>query len=445
MRIRLAVLVVAGTLMSPSASFAQAPNTGQPPSSSSPYLDPVSGLTLEDAIARALEHEPSLQAMRTDIEVARGDRLQAGLRPNPSISMTQQKEPVGTDSQTQIGVQWPLELFRRAGRVQVAERDIVVRRAAITQRERLLAWDVREEYGAALVAIRRLSVTDDLIRTTARQHVLVSARVEAGSAPPLERDMLRVEVQRLAANRLLRTGEVDRALIRLKRLLGVPPSAALTLRDPLESVVHHQSVEQTAAEANDATAAGQRPDVVEAAARADMSAAQINRARRDGRFDVSLFGTYMRTDAGFPQRAFDEAGNLARVHGDFNYVSAGVMVTVPLQNRNQGAIAAARAARAGAAGQVEATRMTAASEIAAARTRDEHARQALAIFDNDAIALAAQNLEIVRQTYELGRGTLSDVLNEQRRYLDLQRDYTDTLGEAFDARQALAQALGETR
>ena len=327
MRIRLAVLVVAGTLMSPSASFAQAPNTGQPPSSSSPYLDPVSGLTLEDAIARALEHEPSLQAMRTDIEVARGDRLQAGLRPNPSISMTQQKEPVGTDSQTQIGVQWPLELFRRAGRVQVAERDIVVRRAAITQRERLLAGDVREEYGAALVAIRRLSVTDDLIRTTARQHVLVSARVEAGSAPPLERDMLRVEVQRLAANRLLRTGEVDRALIRLKRLLGVPPSAALTLRDPLESVVHHQSVEQTAAEANDATAAGQRPDVVEAAARADMSAAQINRARRDGRFDVSLFGTYMRTDAGFPQRAFDEAGNLARVHGDFNYVSAGVMVT----------------------------------------------------------------------------------------------------------------------
>ena len=176
-----------------------------------------------------------------------------------------------------------------------------------------------------------------------------------------------------------------------------------------------------------------------------MSAAQINRARRDGRFDVSLFGTYMRTDAGFPQRAFDEAGNLARVHGDFNYVSAGVMVTVPLQNRNQGAIAAARAARAGAAGQVEATRMTAASEIAAARTRDEHARQALAIFDNDAIALAAQNLEIVRQTYELGRGTLSDVLNEQRRYLDLQRDYTDTLGEAFDARQALAQVLGETR
>ena len=244
MRIRLAVLVVAGTLMSPSASFAQAPNTGQPPSSSSPYLDPVSGLTLEDAITRALEHEPSLQAMRTDIEVARGDRLQAGLRPNPSISMTQQKEPVGTDSQTQIGVQWPLELFRRAGRVQVAERDIVVRRAAITQRERLLAWDVREEYGAALVAIRRLSVTDDLIRTTARQHVLVSARVEAGSAPPLERDMLRVEVQRLTANRLLRTGEVDRALIRLKRLVGVPPSAALTLRDPLESVVHHQSVEQ---------------------------------------------------------------------------------------------------------------------------------------------------------------------------------------------------------
>jgi outer membrane protein TolC len=40
---------------------------------------------------------------------------------------------------------------------------------------------------------------------------------------------------------------------------------------------------------------------------------------------------------------------------------------------------------------------------------------------------------------------LLDVLAEQRRYLDMQRAYTDVLREAYQARQALKQALGETR
>ena len=48
------------------------------------------------------------------------------------------------------------------------------------------------------------------------------------------------------------------------------------------------------------------------------------------------------------------------------------------------------------------------TEVAAARVRDEHARQALAVYASDARALAQQNLAVVRQTYELGRATIFD-------------------------------------
>ena len=85
------------------------------------------------------------------------------------------------------------------------------------------------------------------------------------------------------------------------------------------------------------------------------------------------------------------------------------------------------------------------SEVAAARVRDINARRALDAYTAEAVGLARQNLAVVRQTYELGRGTLLDVLNEQRRYLDLERAFTDVLREAFDARQTLKEALGETR
>ena len=121
------------------------------------------------------------------------------------------------------------------------------------------------------------------------------------------------------------------------------------------------------------------------------------------------------------------------------------MVTLPLRNRNEGEVAAARARRSGAVAQLEAARLSANAEVAAARARDGAARQALSVYSIDARTLARQNLEVVNQTYELGRMTLFEVLTEQRRYLDLERAYTNTLREAYEARQALRLALGDVR
>ena len=408
----------------------------------SAYVDPVNGLTLDDAIARALAQEPSLRASRSQIDVTRGLREQAGLRPNPAVSFFQQQEPSGSDNQTRIELQWPLDLYRKAGRVGVADREIEVAQHATANRERALAADVRMKYGDVVAAVRTLTVTEQLLAATTRQRTLIASRVEQGAAPPIDRDMLRVEVQRLEADRLIQVGSVDRQLVELKRLLGMPPDASVMLRDSLEALVRRETAATPAGTEADAT---KRPDVREAEARVQVGDAQIDRARREGRADVSLFGMYMRMDAGFPQQGLSPAGALEPIRSVFHYVSLGAMVTLPLQNRNQGAVAAAEAERAGATAQLEAARLAAQSEIAAARSRDRHARQALDAYTSDTIALARQNLDVVRQTYELGRGTLLDVLNEQRRYLDVERAYTDALREAYEARQSLRAAMGEVR
>jgi outer membrane protein TolC len=59
--------------------------------------------------------------------------------------------------------------------------------------------------------------------------------------------------------------------------------------------------------------------------------------------------------------------------------------------------------------------------------------------------MARQNLDVVTQTYELGRATVFDVLAEQRRFLDLERAYSSTLREVYEARTALRRALGDVR
>jgi outer membrane protein, heavy metal efflux system len=231
-------------------------------------------------------------------------------------------------------------------------------------------------------------------------------------------------------------------MFQLKRLLALAPESRLTVADSLESLAARAPRLRSAGGAT-AAATDQRPDVQEARARVGVATARLRSAERNGRFDVKLVGSYMRMDAGFPQSAFAADGALERIRGIFHYATAGAMVTVPLFNRNQGEIAMARAEQSGAAAASEATRLSAAAELAAARALDDRARAAVTLFAGGAQALARQNLDVVRQSYQLGRTTVYEVLAEQRRYLELERAYTDALRSAYEARTALVLAGGE--
>jgi cobalt-zinc-cadmium efflux system outer membrane protein len=412
----------------------------QTPLSANAFTDPANGVSLDEAIARALAQEPSLRAARTAIDVARGLQVQAGVKPNPSVSVELRGEPAGTDNQTMVSMEWPLDLFRRQGRVAVADQEVAATEHSVADRERLLASDVRGRFGDALVAVRDLAILEELIDATRRQRDLLRARVDAGTSPPLEHDLVDVELRRLDGDRVLQLGRVERAMFELKRLLGVSPTDALLLRDTLEDAVNREGAALTTVGTVDG-----RADVREAQARIAVANAKIDRAQRDSRFDVSLFAGYTRMDAGFPQLGFSPTGGAERVRGQFHYVSGGAMVSVPIRNRNQGEIAAARAERAGAVALEAAAVLSAQTELAAARALDQRARQAVQLYGRDARALARQNLAVIRQSYELGRVPIFEVLAEQKRYLDLERAYTESLRVAYEARTFLNRALGEKR
>jgi cobalt-zinc-cadmium efflux system outer membrane protein len=442
MTTRIVLSVLIATLLTGVASSAQ--SSGDQAPFAARFVDAANGLSLEQAIARAIEQEPSLRAARSQVEVAEGTKLQASLRRNPSVSFERREEPGGTDNLTTVGVEWPLDLFRRSGRLAVADREVTVAHLSATDRERLLAAEVRTRYGEVLATIRDLALFDEIVAATQKQFDLLRSRVEEGASPPLERDLSDVELRRVQAERLLLAGRTETAMFDLKRVLGMKADAMLTVRDTLEDLVQRESA--VAPQVRDmATTVEQRADVREAAARIETAVAKIDRAQSEGRFDVSLFGNYMRMDAGFPQRGFAPDGGLERVRGQFNYWSAGAMVTVPVLNRNQGDVAVARAERAGAAAAFDAARLAAEAELASARARDERAREAVKIFGAGARALARQNLTVVGQSYELGRVTVFEALAERRRYLDVERAYTETLGAAYEARTALNRALGEGR
>jgi len=425
-----------GVLMLAAVAAAQQSPAIERKTAADQYLDRENGLSLSDAIAGALEREPTLRAARTEIEVARGLRAQAGLRPNPMVSFERREQPAGEDNQTMVGIEWPLDLFRRGARLAVAERETEAVEHLVADRVRMLVADVRLKYGEAAAAIRALAVADNLAISAERDLVLRRARVEEGASPPLERDMLDVEFRRLESDRLLAQGAVEAAIVELKRMVGSPPELSVRLRDTIDTLVSRTDV------AASPSMSAQRPDVREAEVRVRVADAGVERARSEGRFDMSLFGSYMRMASGFPQLGFNREGGLEPVQGVFRYLAGGATITLPIRNRNQGEIAAARAERAGAAARLDAVQLAADAEVSSAVAQDARARQALQTIEG-AVQLSRQNLDVIRQTYELGRATISDVLAEQRRYLDLETAYTAILRATYEPRVLLLRARGE--
>jgi cobalt-zinc-cadmium efflux system outer membrane protein len=402
-------------------------------------VDPQNGLTLEQAIAEGLRAEPTIAAARLDIDAAKGDRRQAALRPNPMLSFGEREQVGGADRQTTIDVDVPIDAFRRKARMASADRGVEATEAAVRDRERLLAAAIRERYGDVLTALRRLEIIDAGIVSNRRTYELLRSRAAEGAAPPLDRDIALVELRRLLGERELAAGHLNTALIDLKQLLGRLPDAPLTLAVSLEMVVHGSLGQEVTGPP------GQRSDVREAAAQVSLAQARTREAAQEGQPEISLFGSYMRMDEGFPQRGFGASGALEPIHGVFHNVAGGIRVSLPIFNRGQGATLAAQARERAAAELLRARELAVASELASARVRVAAARRVLEAYSEETLTLVRRNLEVVRETYSLGRATLFDVLNEQRRFLEFEAGHTEALAEMFAAQTALRRATGEVQ
>lgn len=443
MKINLRTLFGLATMvaMIPQVGFAQ--DATQPDrrrdqqSSLAKYFDPRSGMTVDEAVAYALEHNGELAAVRKEIESARAMIKQASLRANPTLEVSGAKQINGMDYSTMAAVMLPLELGgRRATRVSVAERELELREKAQADRERVLAAEVRTKFGAALAQILRLGFAEDLLTTSQRGFRLVQARVTEGRTAPLEQNMVLVEVNRLRSMRELSEGQVEIAMLDLRNMIGTKPEEPLRLRGDFEKLTDPLVSPSEAT----ARALRDRPDLELMRATERLALAKIEQARSEGRPDASLTAGYQRMSSGFPVSGFNEAGQLRPVQDTFHYLTFGVSISLPVRNKNQGTIAAAVADAEAAKRRLEFAELTVRREVATAYARYERAARAMEIYRVGVVDQANTNLDVVRQTYELGSKTLLDYISEQRRYIELENGYIDALLETYSARVDIARA-----
>src|ERR1041384_6720783 len=124
--------------------------------------------TIEQLVVTALERSPELRAARTEITAAGGQVTQARLRPNPTLSASQMFM-TGEQHLALFEVEWPLELYRRSGRVGVAQSEVKATTLAIDNRERMLAASVREQAGRLLAARRKVEIMKEALSAARRR------------------------------------------------------------------------------------------------------------------------------------------------------------------------------------------------------------------------------------------------------------------------------------
>ena len=69
-----------------------------------------------------------------------------------------------------------------------------------------------------------------------------------------------------------------------------------------------------------------------------MAEAMIQKEKADGRWDASVNVGYMRQDFGYDLRGLTASGSTQPIQDVFHYVGAGVSITLPVRNQNQGTL-----------------------------------------------------------------------------------------------------------
>lgn len=397
----------------------------------------------DDLVRIAIERNRELQAMQQRIVEARGLLRQAGIRPAPSLQFEGATgRPLGSPGEEEYGAGYsqPLEMAgKRDKRVLVAEKGVALAEAELGERTRRLVIDVKLRYVDALTEQARLVTLDRLIGTYKESAKLTEARIQEGDAAPLDGQLLLVELNRAEALRRTITGRLGVVLADLRRLCGFGIAESVNL-----------SIDSTTAPSRNyplgelvRSALAQRQDLRVARIVEEQAAAEVNLTEAQSRADLTLTARYSLRYGQFSGLyGFTASGQPAALRDRDNIVSFGVSFPLLSRKRNLGNIEAAAARATGSRSLKQHLEATIPLEVEAAWQLWDAATQSLRILSSGVLQQSERNIEVIRQAYALGQLRLLDVLNEQRRLIDIQMNFIDAKADARRGLVELERAVG---
>ena len=390
---------------------------------------PAEPLTVRTAAEEALQANPDLRAAYEAIEVARGHLLQAGLRPNPELNIAGRDDFIFRDEGERsfdVGFAQRFPIAGRLGRARdLARVDVAIAMAEVRDFERTLIGDVQRSVIKLLSlerAIAEQSHVIDAARTLARAS---SARFRVAEVSEADVNLLEIELTRFEQERRLLELDRQTEAMRLNRLLNRAPETPVEVSGDLdipflESGSTRQLIE---------VGLRRRPDLQRLRLERDRSSAEVRLARAEAWEDWAIGIDYSAERSVFrDEPSIDPIG----VKRD-SFLGLGITVPLPLFNRNQGRIAAARADGRGAAARLVGLERTVETEVGTALRRLEELTRVAAEYRERIVPSATRNVTLLEKGYRQGLLSVTALVQGEQQYAAVALRYARILG---DLRQA---------
>ena len=379
-------------------------------------------LTLAEALDRARQSNPELQALTLEASAVDAAGRQAALLPNPTLDYEREgRSGAGGSSTVRLSI--PLELGgKRAARMELAQAgsraaalDLAIGRARIEA-------EVVAAYHQAYLAQQHVALAAQVSETGRRSSEAAARRVLAGKVSPVEEARARVAEANWRMEGVSAQRELEEARIKLAGLLGNSSNAIGTLAAP-------------ASPAEAGLPTGQLEDLIASAPAIERAAAEVEAGRASLRVeraarmpDVSLIVGSKRSEG--PERD--------RVRQNI----IGLSVPLPLFNRNQGALLAAERRADKARSELEATRQRVRAEALQAHARMQAAMQQERLVREDVLPGAAYAADAAMKGFEAGKFNYVEVLDAQRTWVQAQGQHLRAISDFYRARADLAKLIG---
>ena len=382
--------------------------------------EPRSSITLEQAVALALQHNTDMRAAGQDVVSAHGALTQATVLPNPGLfvgAFASTVSPLQAPVPGQFGVTWTLPIGgKRSAGIASAEAGLSAAQASNAAVRQQVSLNVATAFLNALLskALLEFALQDQ----ADFRHTLELNELRYRLGKIAFGDVLKLRIQALAEDDTVRQAQQNLVSNRadLLQLLGEG-----SLKDDFEVRGALEPVPQAAEvtpEALLSSALARRPDYLALTAQTEAAEHSLTQARRQPIPDISVL--------------FDVNHDFGHRSGAPDSYDISLSVPVPLFDRNTGNIEHAAAALEKARIAQEALRIqlrdTATKAVAEWRSSGAQVQAYRAGVDG-----AKESLEISRHAYEEGRGSLIDFLGAQTSYRQVESAFRTAL-----ARTALA-------
>lgn len=391
------------------------------------FEEPTGSILLREALALALAKNPDLASFSWEVRAREARMLQAGLLPNPDLSVLM--EDVGgsgdfhgvRQTQTTITLSQLIELGGKRS----------ARRHATSLTRDLAGWDyevrrietltqVSQAFSETLAAQQRLILADELVGLAEEVTRSVSERVKAGKVSPIEETKADIALSSVRIERERARLTLEAARTRLAATWGSTTARFDRAEGDLDQVAPLPRLESLTERL------ARNPVLARWAAEMAQRQALVRVERANAIPDITISGGYRRLN-----------------ETDDNTVVIGVSIPLPLFNRNQGSIVEARHRLAKAEAERRAAEVRATSALS-------DAYKALATAHAEAVGLrvnvvpAAQStFEGIKEGYRMGKFGYLDVLDAQRTLFDARARYLQAVTDYHRAVAEVERLIGE--